>query len=117
MLFDHVLNSADRQTLYRYFGEKYGLDGLLDTTPPGPVNAIFNGDGPGDRLIADLSGYDDAANGGDIGHYDLHLADTPFTDLTQTAVRRYGLDAGLVDYKISAIDGTWSGLCFARRER
>ncbi len=39
------------------------------------------------------------------------------TDLTQTAVRRYGLDAGLVDYKISAIDGTWSGLCFARRER
>jgi CheY-like chemotaxis protein len=37
------------------------------------------------------------------------------TDLTQTAVRRYGLDAGLVDYKISAIDDTWSGLCFTQR--
>jgi CheY-like chemotaxis protein len=39
------------------------------------------------------------------------------SDLTQVAVRRYGLDAGLVDYKISAIDDTWSGLCFARRKR
>jgi CheY-like chemotaxis protein len=39
------------------------------------------------------------------------------SDLTQAAVRRYGLDAGLVDYKISAIDDTWSGLCFARRKR
>jgi CheY-like chemotaxis protein len=37
------------------------------------------------------------------------------TDLTQNAVRRFGLDAGLVDFKISAIDATWSGLCFARR--
>jgi CheY-like chemotaxis protein len=36
-------------------------------------------------------------------------------DLTQTAVHRYGLDAGLVDYKISAIDETWSGLCFTQR--
>jgi CheY-like chemotaxis protein len=39
------------------------------------------------------------------------------TDLTQNAVRRFGLDAGLVDFKISAIDATWSGLCFAQRRR
>jgi hypothetical protein len=38
------------------------------------------------------------------------------TDLTQNDVRRYGLDAGLVDYKIAAIDETWSGLLFARRK-
>jgi CheY-like chemotaxis protein len=38
------------------------------------------------------------------------------TDLTQTDVRRYGLDSGLVDYKIAAIDETWSGLIFARRK-
>ena len=38
------------------------------------------------------------------------------TDLTQTEVRRYGLDAGLVDYKIAAINQTWSGLLFARRK-
>ena len=38
------------------------------------------------------------------------------TDLTQTHVRRAGLERGLVDFKICAIDGTWSGLCFARRK-
>jgi hypothetical protein len=39
------------------------------------------------------------------------------TDLTQAIVRRTGLAAGLVDYKICAIDETWSGLKFARRKR
>ena len=37
-------------------------------------------------------------------------------NLTQNDVRRYGLDSGLVDYKIAAIDDTWSGLLFARRK-
>jgi hypothetical protein len=27
----------------------------------------------------------------------------------------FGLAAGLVDYKICAVDATWSGLLFARR--
>ncbi len=36
-------------------------------------------------------------------------------DLGETEVRRFGLDAGLVDYKICAVDATWSGLKFARR--
>ncbi|MGD2215872.1 MAG: hypothetical protein PVJ64_03910 [Gemmatimonadales bacterium] len=38
------------------------------------------------------------------------------TDLTQNDVRRVGLANGLVDYKICAIDATWSGLKFARRK-
>jgi hypothetical protein len=38
------------------------------------------------------------------------------TDLTQQDVRRVGLAAGLVDYKICAIDSTWSGLKFSRRK-
>jgi hypothetical protein len=38
------------------------------------------------------------------------------TDLTQADVRRVGLASGLVDYKICAIDATWSGLLFARRK-
>jgi hypothetical protein len=38
------------------------------------------------------------------------------TDLTQQQVREVGLDAGLVDYKICAIDRTWSGLLFTRRK-
>ena len=39
------------------------------------------------------------------------------TDLDQSGVRDFGLTAGLVDYKIAAIDATWSGLCFARRKK
>lgn len=37
------------------------------------------------------------------------------TDLTQQHVREHGLAAGWVDFKICAIDATWSGLCFVRR--
>lgn len=37
------------------------------------------------------------------------------TDLTENVIREFGLGAGWVDYKVCAIDETWSGLCFARR--
>lgn len=37
------------------------------------------------------------------------------SDLTQQFVRRKAEAAGLVDYKIIAIDSTWSGLLFTRR--
>jgi hypothetical protein len=36
-------------------------------------------------------------------------------DLTEPAVREMGLAAGLVDYKVCAVDETWSGLAFAAR--
>ena len=39
------------------------------------------------------------------------------TDLSQVIVRRIGMDAGLVDYKIASIDETWSGLRFAVKKR
>jgi CheY-like chemotaxis protein len=39
------------------------------------------------------------------------------SDLTQTVVRRIGLDSGLVDFKVCSIDDTWSGLRFTRRTR
>ncbi|MFQ5945464.1 MAG: hypothetical protein ACE5NC_04360 [Anaerolineae bacterium] len=38
------------------------------------------------------------------------------SDLTQAVVREVGLAAGLVDYKIAAIDQTWSGLLFTQRK-
>jgi hypothetical protein len=38
------------------------------------------------------------------------------SDLSQNEVRKVGLAAGLVDYKVCAIDGTWSGLLFSRRK-
>jgi len=37
------------------------------------------------------------------------------TDLAFDAVQTVGLDAGLVDNKVCAIDTTWSGLRFVRR--
>lgn len=37
------------------------------------------------------------------------------TDLTGDGVRAHGLARGLVDYKVCAVDGVWSGLCFAVR--
>jgi CheY-like chemotaxis protein len=37
------------------------------------------------------------------------------SDVNQNTVRAFGLAAGWVDYKIAAVDATWSGLCFARR--
>lgn len=36
-------------------------------------------------------------------------------DLTQQIVRQTGLENGLVDYKISSINETWSGLLFRKR--
>jgi hypothetical protein len=38
------------------------------------------------------------------------------TDVSQTLVRKTGLANGLVDYKICAVDATWSGLRFAKRK-
>ncbi len=39
------------------------------------------------------------------------------TDLTEDIIRNTGLPLGIVDYKVCAIDATWSGLKFARRAR
>lgn len=37
------------------------------------------------------------------------------TELTENVVRDFGLDHGLVDVKVCAVDDTWSGLKFVRR--
>jgi hypothetical protein len=38
------------------------------------------------------------------------------SDMTENIVRDTGLASGLVDYKVCAIDATWSGLKFAQRK-
>jgi hypothetical protein len=38
------------------------------------------------------------------------------SDLSQPAVREVAMAAGLVDFKVCAVDQTWSGLRFSRRE-
>ena len=37
------------------------------------------------------------------------------TDITEGVVRTFGLESGLVDVKVCAVDDTWSGLKFVRR--
>ncbi len=37
------------------------------------------------------------------------------TDLDENVIREIGLAHGLVDVKVAAVDGTWSGLKFVRR--
>ena len=37
------------------------------------------------------------------------------TDLSENPIRDYGLDQGLVDNKVAAVDATWSGLQFVYR--
>jgi hypothetical protein len=37
------------------------------------------------------------------------------TDLDENVVRQLGLDAGVVDVKVAAVDDTWSALKFVRR--
>ena len=37
-------------------------------------------------------------------------------DFSENDVREAGLAAGLVDFKVCAIDFDWSGLCFSRRK-
>ncbi len=39
------------------------------------------------------------------------------TGLSQKVVRKTGMDAGLVDYKIASIDQTWSGLRFTHKKQ
>ncbi len=39
------------------------------------------------------------------------------TDLDENVIRDHGLEVGLVDVKVIAIDSTWSGLKFVRRLR
>ncbi len=38
------------------------------------------------------------------------------TDLSEQTIRDGGLAIGLVDYKVCAVDSTWSGLLFTRRK-
>lgn len=44
-----------------------------------------------------------------------HSSGVP-TDLSERDVREVGLGVGLVDYKVCAVDSTWSGLLFTRRK-
>ncbi len=72
------------------------------------------------RALAELRGdwataVDCLAPGGSLWVAWPKKASGKTTDLTGDVVRAFGLDQGLVDTKVCAIDATWSGLRFSRR--
>lgn len=106
-------------------GAPRGFEACLGPLPSGAVVRRRAGE-PADRVIwfvrrlADLErGLDEVASlvaeGGGLWIAWPKRASGIETDVTQASVRRAGLDAGWVDYKICAIDAIWSGLLFARR--
>lgn len=96
----------------------------LGTLPAG-VDLRFSGRGRRDLTICFIRSareleqrMDTLVRAAEQGHVWMawpKQASSVVSDLTQTRVRQAGLAAGLVDFKICAIDQTWSGLCFALR--
>lgn len=102
-----------------------GLEAILAPLPEGA--AILSGDAAADiavyflRSAADLRSrlprmVEQAAAGG-LWMAWPKKASGLATDLTETIVRAEGLAAGLVDFKVCAIDATWSGLRFSVARR
>jgi hypothetical protein len=124
--------------LYRKLGIKKGHR-VVALSPPGDFRALFADLPPGVRLgtrlapdtdvvvlfvtkLRDLrrrlqtaAGKLDPAGGLWVA-YPKKSSGLP-TDLTFAEVQSAGLDAGLVDNKSCAIDGTWSGVRFVYRLR
>jgi hypothetical protein len=106
-------------------GAPEDFDQTLGELPPRAVVARGDGDPAGVvlffvRSLAELKrDFGRAANrtaaGGRLWIVWPKKASGICTDVSQTEVRTHGLAAGWVDYKIAAIDATWSGLCFSRR--
>jgi len=107
-------------------GAPGGFESLLGDLPPG-VSVSRRASGRGEvvmlfaRSMKDLvRGLEKAkslmAEGGSLWIAWPKKSSGAGSDLTQAAVRSVGLDSGLVDYRICSIDGTWSGLRFARRD-
>jgi len=73
------------------------------------VHPLEAGPGAPDRV--------DRQERGPRGRLDLLAKKTSalVCDIGQAEVRAAGLASGIVDYKVCAIDPTWSGLRFARR--
>jgi CheY-like chemotaxis protein len=111
-------------------GSTVALIGAPSAFDPGPLPegaSLFRRAGPGRDIVllfvksaAELSRrFDTAARsvaeGGRLWIVWPKKTSALAGDLGGNEVRRFGMDAGWVDYKIAAIDEDWSGLCFSRR--
>jgi hypothetical protein len=100
-------------------------DFTLDELPPGAVLTEGRG-GPLDVLVVFVGSRAELAKrfgplaarlrpaGGLWVAWPKRASGVP-TDLTEDVVREVGLEAGLVDNKVCAVDATWSGLRFVYR--
>lgn len=115
-------------------GEPPGFRSLLGTLPPG-VDFCSLEEGPGQLVIWFVRSGGKLRQGMEamaqlLGGAGLWIAwpkkTSPLAavgpaalrgaDVGEQAVRESGLAAGLVDFKVCAIDSTWSGLLFKRRK-
>lgn len=103
-----------------------GFEGLLGDLPDGVTVIRELVDGANitlwfikyrDVLITDIERIGTLAGDGKLWIVWPKKSSGVESDLTQAVVRQIGLDSGLVDYKIAAIDETWSGLCFTKRKK
>ena len=109
----------------RLVGAPSGFEGLLGTLPDG---VDLGGHPPLDVALLFTPDMDALARGFDPLVTDLDKAGGLWvawpkkssgvpTDLDENRIRDFGLERGLVDNKVCAIDATWSGLRFViRRE-
>jgi CheY-like chemotaxis protein len=71
-----------------------------------------------DALTADLPNRLQQARPGNIWIIWPKRSSAQGSDLTQALVRKAGLEANWVDFKVCAVDQTWTALCFtARKEK
>jgi hypothetical protein len=106
-------------------GAPEGFESLLAPLPPG-AGLRRDGRGKGDLVLWFVRAQRDlhgklAAVKTRTGADGLWIcwpkkASGVVTDVSEPVVRAAGLGSGLVDYKIAAIDSTWSGLKFTRRK-
>jgi hypothetical protein len=123
--------------LWKKLGLKSAMRVLVLNPPPG-IDTLLSGAPKDLTRLARLSGFDFALAFVVSGHalasafakLEPKLAQSGMiwmawpkktsrmaTDIDENGVRRAGLALGLVDVKVCAIDGTWSGLKFVRRLR
>jgi CheY-like chemotaxis protein len=104
-------------------------EGFEDTLGELPAGAVLRRKDPDPRgvnlwfvrsrqeLEEQIEGMGALAKGGGLWIAWPKKASGVTSDLSQTVVRRTGLDSGLVDFKICSIDATWSGLRFSQRKK
>ena len=68
------------------------------------------------ELVAALPKVVERAAAGSVWLAWPKLSSGVVSDLNEGVVRTQALEHGIVDYKVAAIDHTWSGLAFARRK-